>query len=78
MYNSIHYFRAAEAQKSLTRVQRIKNMLRNLGKKKPEKKDHKGQKGQKTQKDQKAPLPADLPIVDVEMVEMDLNGEYSI
>lgn len=59
MYNTIHYHRAVEAQKSLTRVQRIKNKLRKLGKKKPEKKS------------EKQPLPTDLPIIDVEMIEVE-------
>ena len=59
MYNTIHYHRAVEAQKSLTRVQRIKNKLRKLGKKKSEKKS------------EKQPLPADLPIIDVEMIEVE-------
>lgn len=58
MYNTIHYHRAVEAQKSLTRVQRIKNKLRKLGKKKTEKKS------------EKQPLP-DPPIIDVEMIEVE-------
>lgn len=59
MYNTIHYHRIVEAQKSLTRVQRIKNKLRKLGKKKSEKKS------------EKQPLPADWPIIDVEMIEVE-------
>lgn len=40
--NTIHYVRTVEVQKSLTRIQRIKNKLRNFGKKKvTEKKEQK-------------------------------------
>lgn len=66
MYNSIHYHRAVEAQKSLTRVQRIKNKLRNLGKKKANKKSEK----KNAKKSEKQPLP-DSPIIDVEMIEVE-------
>lgn len=62
MYNSIHYHRAVEAQKSLTRVQRIKNKLRKLGKKKADKKIEK--------KSEKQPLP-DSAIIDVEMIDVE-------
>lgn len=41
IYNTIHYQRAVEAQKSLSFVQRIKNKLRNFGKKKTEPKEKK-------------------------------------
>lgn len=57
MYNTIHYVRAVEVQKSFSRVQRIKNKLRNFGKKKRDKIT------------EKQPLP-DAPI-DVEMIEIE-------
>lgn len=41
IYNTIHYQRVVEAQKSLSFVQRIKNKLRNFGKKKTEPKEKK-------------------------------------
>lgn len=54
--NTISFVRAVEAQKSLSRIQRIKNKVRNFGKKREEKKD------------EKQPLP-DQSIIDVEMAE---------
>lgn len=68
MYNTIHYVRAIEVQKSLTRVQRIKNKLRIFGKKKPD------------TKIKKEPLPEfalhiDTEMVDVEMADVELIGE---
>lgn len=62
MYTTIHYVRAVEAQKSLSRVQRIKNKLRNFGKKKTE------------PKDKKRPLTEPL-IIDVEMIDAEQNCE---
>lgn len=41
IYNTIHYQRVVEAQKSLSFAQRIKNKLRNFGKKKTEPKEKK-------------------------------------
>lgn len=65
MYNTIHYLRihtdyvrAVEVQKSLSRVQRIKNKLRNFVRKKHAKNP------------EKQPLP-DVPLIDVEMLEVE-------
>lgn len=65
--NAIHFVRALEAQKSLTRIQRIKNKLRNFGKKKiTDKKEPKQQR----------PVPAETTmIVDVEMIEIEPNSK---
>lgn len=64
MYNTIHYVRAIEAQKSLTRVQRIKNKLRIFGKKKIAEK-----------KIEKEPLPDSPVIVDIEMADVEPIGK---
>lgn len=61
--NTIHFVRAVEAQKSLSRIQRIKNKLRNFGKKKTERKDEK-------------PQLADQSSIDVEMTEDDQYCEF--
>lgn len=63
MYNTIHYYRAVEVQKSLSRVQRIKNKLRNFGKKKRDKNVVK-------ESTEKQPL-SDGPLIDVEMIEIE-------
>lgn len=62
LLNSLHYVRAAEVQKSLSRIQRIKNkVLRSLGKKKANKKE----RIQST--------PDATSLGDVEMVEIEPN-----
>lgn len=61
LLNSIHYSRAVEAQKSLSRIQRIKSKLRNFGKKKADKKE------------QKQSTPDATILNDVEMVEIESN-----
>lgn len=57
--------RAVEAQKSLTRIQRIKNKLRQFGKKKINDK--------KEQKQQLQSLAETAMIVDVDMIEIEPN-----
>lgn len=59
--NTIHYSRVVEVQKSLPRIQRIKNKIRDFGKKKAADK-----------KEPKQPL-IDTLAVDVEMIEIEPN-----
>lgn len=66
LVNTIHYVRVVETQKSLSRIQRIKNKLRNFGKKKVEKKER------------KQPPTDAIAHYDVEMIEIEQNGTWEM
>lgn len=62
LLNTIHYVRAVETQKNLSRIQRIKSKLQTVGKKKIDKK-----------KPKQAPIDATILNDDIEMAEIEPN-----